>query len=271
MAEQLRDIEPIRPLLAQSPLAVISDIDGTLAPIVSDPAAARVPDRIREALRGLMARGVRVGLITGRDVATALRITGLPEAWYAANHGLTLSIDGAEETPEAVRDFVPLAEQVLRETAGVAGAGVQVEDKGPVLAFHYRRAPSPEKARQAILAAIAGSQAASRFAVQEGRMIVELRPPLDLNKGTALEALVRRMGAAAVICFGDDITDLDMFRRLRAMRESGTPAATIAVASAEVSDAVVAEADYGVESVEAVQRLLEALLRVLPARGSAGP
>jgi trehalose 6-phosphate phosphatase len=264
LAELLRDIEPLRPILSHRPLAVLSDIDGTLAPIVPDPADARVSEHARAALRALIERGVRIGLITGRDLETAQRMTGLPDAWYAANHGLTLSIGGAEETPEAVREYIPLARDVKRETAGLEAAGVTVEDKGPVVAFHYRRAPSPAAAAAAILKAIAASPAAARFTVHEGRMVIEVRPPLDLDKGTALDELVRRMGAAAVICLGDDATDVDMFHRVRALREAGTPGAVIAVESTEASADVLANADYYVSGVEGVESLLEDVLRALP-------
>ena len=267
MAKQLRDIEAIRPLLAHRPLAVFSDIDGTLAPIVPDPQAARVTDRAREALRDLMALGVGVGLITGRDLAKAREMTGLPGVWYAANHGLTLSIYGVDETPEAVRDFLPRAQAVIRETVAVESAGVFVEDKGPIVAFHYRRAASPEVARAAIEAALDASAAAAEFRVHEGRMVVELRPPLDVNKGTALEELSRRMGAGAVIALGDDRTDMDMFRRVVAMRESGTPGATVAVESSEVTGEVLDAADYSVDGVAGVEWLLGEIAKAL--RGTA--
>ncbi|HEY5625081.1 MAG TPA: trehalose-phosphatase [Dehalococcoidia bacterium] len=270
MAKQLRDIEPIRPLLAHRSLAVFSDIDGTLAPIVPDPTDARVSDRAREALRDLMALGVGVGLITGRDLAKAREMTGLPEAWFAANHGLTLSIDGDDETPEAASEFVTRARDVIRETAGVESAGVSVEDKGPIVAFHYRRAPSPEEARAAIEAALDSSAAAVAFRVHEGRMVVELRPALEVDKGTALEELSRRMRAGAVICIGDDRTDVDMFRRVTAMRDAGTPGATVAVDSPEVTAEVLAGADYCVDGVAGVEWLLEEIataLRVIAASG----
>ena len=270
MAKQLRDIEPIRSLLAHRPLAVFSDIDGTLAPIVPDPQAARVTDRAREALRDLMALGVGVGLITGRDLGMAREMTGLPDAWYAANHGLTLSIGGVDETPEAVLDFLPRVEAVIRETAGVESVGVFVEDKGPIVAFHYRRAASPEEARAAIEAALTASAAAAAFRVHEGRMVVELRPPLDVDKGTALEELSRRMRAGAVIAFGDDRTDVDMFRRVKAMRESGTPGATVAVDSSEVTAEVLDGADYCVDGVAGVEWLLGEIVRVLRARAPSG-
>jgi len=270
MAKQLRDIEPIRPLLAHRPLAVFSDIDGTLAPIVPDPQAARVSGGAREALRDLMSLGVGVGLITGRDLAKAREMTGLPDAWYAANHGLTLSIGGVDETPEAAREFVPRVRDVIRETAGVKDAGVSVEDKGPIVAFHYRRAPSPGEARSAIEAALSASAAAAAFRVHQGRMVVELRPPLDVDKGTALEELARRMRAGAVISIGDDRTDVDMFRRVTALREGGTPGATVAVDSAEAPDEVLAGADYSVDGVAGVEWLLGEIARALRVIATSG-
>ncbi len=270
MAKQLRDIEPIRPLLTHRPLAVFSDIDGTLAPIVPDPQDARVTDRARESLRDLMALGVGVGLITGRDLAKAREMTGLPDVWYAANHGLTLSIGGVDETPEAVRDFLPRAQAVIQETVGLESVGVFVEDKGPIVAFHYRRAASPEKARAAIEAALSASTAAAAFQVHEGRMVIELRPPLDVDKGTALEGLSRRMRAGAVIALGDDRTDVDMFRRVTALRETGTLGATVAVASSEAPDEVLDGADYCVDGVAGVEWLLGEIVRALRETASSG-
>ncbi len=270
MAKQLRDIEPIRPLLVHRPLAVFSDIDGTLAPIVPDPQDARVTDAAREALRELMALGVGVGLITGRDLAKAREMSGLPDACYAANHGLTLSVGGVDETPDVVRDFVPRVRNVIKETAGVERAGVSVEDKGPIVAFHYRRAPSPDDARAAIEAAVEASPAAAAFRVHEGRMVIELRPPLDIDKGTALAELARRMNAGAALCLGDDRTDVDMFRRVAAMREGGTPGVTVAVDSAEATAEVLTAADYQVDGVAAVEWLLREIARVLRERAPTG-
>ena len=94
-------------------------------------------------------------------------------------------------------------------------------------------------------------------------MVIELRPPLDVDKGTALAELSRRMGAGAVICIGDDITDVDMFRRVTAMRERGTPGATVAVESAEATDEVLDGADYSVDGVAGVEWLLAEIVRAL--------
>ena len=196
-----------------------------------------------------------VGSISGRYGRRCLTTPG--------GRTVTLSIAGVDETPEAVRDFLPRAKAVIRETASVESAGVFVEDKGPIVAFHYRRAASPEEARAAIEAALTASAAAAAFRVHEGRMVVELRPPLDVDKGTALKELSRRMRAGAVIALGDDRTDVDMFRRVAAMRESGTPGATVAVESSEVTAEVLDGADYCVDGVAGVEWLLGEIARAL--------
>lgn len=263
MARPLSDIEPLRPLLGYRPLAVASDIDGTLAPIVPDPAAARVPPSLRRLLASLCGLGVRIVLITGRSLEVARRMVGLEGAAYAANHGLTLWLDGREETPAAVEPYLALARQAAAELSRLAPRGVEVEEKGPLLALHYRRSPQPEAARRAVLAAVAASPAARRFRVQEGRMVVELRPPLPVDKGTALEEMVRRLGLEAFLCLGDDRTDADMFRAAVRLRGAGLANATVAVRSEETPPELLEAADYWVEGVEGVEGLLGGLLTAL--------
>jgi trehalose 6-phosphate phosphatase len=264
MAEELRDIEPLRPLIARSPLAIFSDIDGTLAPIVPNPEDASISPRARAAIQKLLAAGARVAFITGRALEKARQIVDVEGAYFAANHGINVYADGEVETPEEVRPYVAWAQQVIRDLADIDVPGVIVEDKGPVVAFHYRQAPSDAQAVAAIRAAISSSEAASRFRVQDGRKVIELRPPLDLDKGTAVVALAQSMGAAAVLCLGDDATDLDMFRGVQQLRAEGTPGANISVWSAEINPLVLESTDYFLRGVEGVEWLLEEVLRALP-------
>jgi trehalose 6-phosphate phosphatase len=218
MAEELRDIAPLRPLLEKRPLALVSDIDGTLAPIVSHPDNASVTPRSRAAIQRLIERGVKVAFVTGRPLDTARRMTGIEDAIYAANHGLDVWVDGHVETPEQVFPYVAWARSVLAEIGDVKSPGVIIEDKGAILAFHYRLAPDDGAALGAILAAINRSETAKHFSIQEGRKVLELRPPLEINKGTAARAQVQRMGAAAVIGMGDDLTDIQMFDGIRGLK-----------------------------------------------------
>lgn len=275
MVRQLSDIGPLRGLIAYPPLGIISDVDGTLAPIVPRAEDAAITPRCRTLLRDLMERGVRVALATGRPLAVARAMLDLEGAAFAANHGLSLWLDDQEETPPAVAEYVGRARESARELAGLDVPGVSLEEKGPVLAVHYRRAADERAAREAILGAIAGSPAARAFRVHEGRKVIELRPPLDINKGTAVAALVPRLGARALICLGDDVTDIDMFREVRRLREGGLPGASIAVRNEEVAPEVVGSADFwldgGVSGVEwLLQELLTALSEMPPEGREAG-
>lgn len=265
MVRQLSDIGPLRGLLTHPPLGIISDVDGTLAPIVPRAEDAAITPRCRMLLRDLMGRGVRVALATGRPLAVARAMVDLEGAAFAVNHGLTLWVGDQEETPPAVAEYVSRARETKRELAGLDIPGVSLEDKGPVLAVHYRRAVDERLAREAVLAAIAGSPAARAFRIHEGRKVIELRPPLDINKGTAVAALVPRLGARAVICLGDDVTDIDMFREVRRLREGGLPGASIAVRNEEAAPEVVDSADFWLDGgIPGVEWLLQELLTVLP-------
>lgn len=262
MTPALQSVEPLLPLLARRPLGLLSDIDGTLAPIVPDPDAAKITDRCRDLLRELARLGVRVALVTGRDLETAQEMTGIEQAAYAANHGLTLWSNGQEFTPKAARRYVELAKRVEADAGGLGVPGVIVENKGPVIAFHYRRADDAEAARRRILDALAVWDATREFEVHEGRMVVELRPPVGVNKGTAAAELARRLGLRAAICLGDDRTDIDMFRHVKQLPELEN--VCVAVESEEAAAEVLEAADYRVRGVEGVEWLLNEIVRALP-------
>ncbi len=265
MVRLLSDIGPLRGLIGHPPLGIVSDIDGTLAPIVPRAEDAAITSLCRTLLRDLMGRGVRVALATGRLLAVARAMVDLEGVAFAVNHGLSLWVGDQEETPLAVAEYVGRARESKRELAALNVPGVFLEDKGPVLAVHYRRAVDERLAREAVLDAIAGSPAARAFRIHEGRKVIELRPPLDINKGTAVAALVPRLGARAVICLGDDVTDIDMFREVRRLREGGLPGVSIAVRNEEAAPEVVDSADFWLDGgILGVEWLLQELLTALP-------
>ncbi|HLC28601.1 MAG TPA: trehalose-phosphatase [Dehalococcoidia bacterium] len=265
-AVPLTSVHALRNIISIRPLGLFSDIDGTLAPIVSRPEDARVTPKCRELLGRLLDCGVRVALITGRTPGTARLMTGLDRVVYAANHGMTLWMDGVDETTEAVAGYVALAGAVARELAGINAVGVTVEHTGPNVAVHYRRAADEVTARAGIIEAIAASPSARSFRVREGRKVFELRPPLPINKGTALEGLVRRFGMRGLLCLGDDQTDVDMFAAVAQLRDEGLRGVSIAVDSEEATASVRDAADYTVEGVAGTEWLLGELVKVLDGR-----
>jgi trehalose 6-phosphate phosphatase len=264
--QELKEISLLRNVIARKPLAIFSDIDGTLAPIVDDPSAAGASERSLRALRELRDRGVRIGLITGRGLARAQAMADVPGAIYATSHGLNIWDGGDIEAPAVLREWVERAQKLVAHTEALAEAGVTVEDKGPIFALHYRRAPSQEKALAAI-ADLARRPEAAGFRQLRGRMVVEFQPEIDIDKGTAATELARRMGARGVICMGDDTTDICMFDAVRLLREEGVETAVIGVHSPEVSEELLAACDYFVRGVEGVEWVLEELVRELRERG----
>jgi trehalose 6-phosphate synthase/phosphatase len=201
-------------------------------------------------------------MVTGRALERARVMTGVAGLAYAANHGMTLSIDGRYEASAEVAPYVALAGHAADELRP-ALPGFLVEHTGPNVAIHYRTASDDEIARGVIRAAIAASSSAREFLIREGRKVFELRPPLGITKGTALEALARRLEVGSVLALGDDATDVDMFEAARALGDDGTPARSVAVQSEEAVAEVMEAADYWVDGVEGVEWLLGEVLKVV--------
>jgi trehalose 6-phosphate phosphatase len=258
-AVPLTKIEPLRPLFTRSFLGLFSDIDGTLSPIVPRPEDASVTPRCRDLLRDLIRRGVRVALITGRELDVARAMVGVDEAAYAASHGLDFWVDGSSEMGVPVGEYAGLADRVVKEIGDLAEPGITIESKGAGVAFHYRRATDEAAALAAIQRAIVSTEAAQHFQRIEGRKVVELRPAVEANKGTAARRLADRLGVKSIICLGDDRTDVDMFQSVAALGKQGIEGRSVAVLSAEIHPDVLASADFTVDGVEGVEWLLAEL------------
>jgi trehalose 6-phosphate phosphatase len=243
VARPLRD-EDLAPLAAARPLVVLLDVDGTLAPIAARPEDARVPDDTRAAVRRLAeSPGVHVALVSGRPAADARRLVGVDGVWAIGSHGAErVAPDGGAEIDPSVAAH---EDAVARAAAALTGAlgtvpGVLVECKRWSTAVHYRLA---DRARVPDIVAAARA-AAEREGLRagDGKEVVELRAPVDVDKGTAVLALLDRLGGraagAASLFVGDDVTDEDGFRRLadvagaltvRVGRADATTAASVVV------------------------------------------
>jgi trehalose 6-phosphate phosphatase len=220
--------------------AILLDVDGTLAPIVARPELARVPDETQEEVRRLVDRYALVACVSGRTGADAARLVGVEGPVYVGVHGLEL-------VPEAERWRGP-----LREFA--ASVSWPVEDKGVAVVFHYRAA-TDEEAAVAELRQVAARAAALGLDARFGRKVLEVRPPVAADKGTAVHALLAKHGLRRALYAGDDTTDLDAFRGLEGL-EVGV---RIAVGSDEGPPELREAADVVVESPAALLELLRRL------------
>ena len=254
---------------ARSPLLVALDIDGTLAPIAPTPAAAAVPQETRRTLERLArAHDVHLALVTGRAARDGRRLVDVPHSWTIGNHGIEM-IDPTDAlrvnaTAEAYAPTLALAARLLAEPLdGIAG--VFIENKTWTLSVHYRLAarsdvPSVEKALTDVARQL-------ELRIIQGKEIFELRPPLAINKGTALIELAQALGVSdhrgilggSLLYAGDDRTDEDAFRAIRARQWS---AITVHVGEGTESSGIRTDAEFVLPDPAALHVLLEWLASI---------
>lgn len=208
--------------------AVILDVDGTLAPIVARPELAAVPETTRCVIARLTEAFRLVACVSGRAGAEAEALVGVEGVRYVGNHGLELHPDARAAQTEiaAFRDAI---------------ADVwPVEDKGLSLSLHFRESASEAEAR-GTLDQLASEAEARGLDARWGRKVLEIRPRLSADKGTAVSQLLRESGARRALYAGDDTTDLDAFDALAGADLD--VAVRIAVDSPEAPPGLIAAAD----------------------------
>jgi trehalose 6-phosphate phosphatase len=253
-------------LLASPRRALIAtDFDGTLAPIVADPRAARALPGAVPALRRLAAVVGTLAVITGRPAAEAVEYGGLdsvPGLVVLGHYGWQRWQDGELTGPDSP-PAVQAARRALPGVLGRAPDGTWVEDKGHALAVHTRRTADPDAALRLLRARLEDLAERVGLAAEPGRMVIELRPP-GMDKGAALTGLATERAADPVMFCGDDLGDLPAFAAVRALRADGIRGCAVASASPE-SPRVAAAADLVVEGPEGVVALLTAIAAELGA------
>jgi len=250
-------LEPLR--ASPRDTAVLLDFDGTLSPIVLDPAAAIALPGTASALDALRERYGLVAVVSGRPVSylaanlpTGLTLSGL--------YGLEEMRDGVlVEHPEAAR-WRSVVDEVVERGMAETALGVDVEHKGLSLTLHFRRTPAAGDDASAWADAVAGE---TGLHVRAAKMSLELHPPVAVDKGTVVERLVAgdpgpRFAAACFI--GDDVGDLPAFDALDRLAARGVTTLRIAVETSESAPELLARADVRVAGPAGALDLLQALL-----------
>ncbi|HEU5433849.1 MAG TPA: trehalose-phosphatase [Thermomicrobiales bacterium] len=251
--------------LRAAPAGLITDIDGTISPIAPTPAAAVVADDARAALAPLAARLAVVAVVSGRAADACVAMVGLPDLLYVGNHGMERSQAGETTAhPGAAAAERAVAAALAEIAAALAGTSLAattlIENKRLTGTIHYRLAADPAATRAALTPLVAAAAARHGLVMTEGRAILELRPDIVVNKGTAIVDLVRERGLRGAVFLGDDLTDVDGFRALRALRERGALAAfCVGVVGPETAAAVREAVDGVVDGVDGCAALLTAV------------
>jgi trehalose 6-phosphate phosphatase len=256
-------LEPLRADPSRS--GVLLDVDGVLAPIVRHADDAHVPEPTRVLLIAIAKRYGLVACVTGRRASTARRIVSLGSITYVGNHGAEVLRGGATEVeldPEVAAWSERMAE-FAREawSEELHRLRVRAEDKDVIRAFHWRGAPD-EVAAEAAVREVAKRAEEAGLVPHWGRKVLEIRPPVRLDKGRGVERLLSDAGLAAAGYVGDDNTDLDAFEGLRRLVAEGRleTALCVGVRSDETPPELEARADVLVDGPAGVRTLLSALV-----------
>jgi trehalose 6-phosphate phosphatase len=245
--------------------AILTDVDGTLAPIVERAEEAAVPAPARVLLARLSERYGLVGCVSGRRAEEARALVGLDALAYAGNHGLELLLPG-EQTPRSdpsVAGRETAAAEFLAglDATALTAAGLRAEDKGPIQALHWRGA-GDESHAEGCAHEIAVAAGHAGLEPRWGRKVLELRPPGGGGKDAAVASLLAEDRLDRAVYAGDDRTDLDAFRRLRELRQTGelTHAVCVGIVSPEAPPELPEDSDLIVDGPEewlAILRWLE--------------
>lgn len=258
-------------LVRAAPSCVVGlDFDGTLSPIVDDPAEAHIHPDASGVLVDLATQVLAIAVVTGRPARQALALGGLEEVGNAiGDAGKELYLFGqygnerwsstnrrvvSPRPPHGLATFLRELPRTLRRADA---ADAHLEDKGLAVAVHTRRLPDPQGAFERLLPLIEELARSHELTVEPGRQVIEIRSP-GMHKGVVVETLVRELEVGAFLFAGDDLGDVEAFEAVAGLREQGMPTLLVCSASEEES-ALMARADVVVKGPEGVLDLLRQL------------
>jgi trehalose 6-phosphate phosphatase len=181
-------------------------------------------------------------------------MVGVEGAVYVGNYGLEIWNKGVSEMWLGSERYIDIISSAVRAIKGAADIdGSFFENKGLTASIHYRNCSDVGSAREKIMAAVELLPQANDLRITDGRMVLELRPNIDVNKGSALKSLIAQYGLSGVIYIGDDVSDVEAFV---ALHDSGIKGITVGVGSDEAPPQLYDRSDFTVHGVEQVERLL---------------
>ena len=241
---------------------LVTDVDGTISPIVDEPDAAKVTPENFRLLKQLQKNLPLVAVISGRAAEDVAHRVGIPGLVIVGNHGMDTWTDGKVNISEQVGPYLESLRHASPEIEAKMVAGMRFEDKGATLSVHYRQTDAPEIVGAELAPTMQAIADRHGLVLTRGRLVFEFRPPINVDKGTAFRELVSAHSLGAAFFIGDDVTDVGAFQAARELRGSGLcQGYGLGVKSQGTPSVVLEEADFFVEEVAGVALFLDWVLR----------
>ena len=254
----LDHLDEALPVVKQPRLGIVLDFDGTISELAPTPDEARVSPESAEALKSLVRKVTLVSVVSGRSASDLSDKVGLESVVYVGHHGSEFLAGGIRRVaPEAARYRGRIASVLdgLRRTAD--GPGIYWQNKGLSASVHFRLSPDPDRVRDSLDAALGSVPGADELEVFWGKLVLELRAPVGVNKGYALRKLAIDHALDSAIFVGDDTTDIDALQVLSELKEGSTLRGLgVAVVYDDSPEGLCEAADYTLDGVADVGRFL---------------
>ncbi|MDD4875590.1 MAG: trehalose-phosphatase [Dehalococcoidales bacterium] len=259
MVNVFNNINLVRENLKRVPFGLITDVDGTISQIAPTPQQAVVSPLCRKYLAELCNQIALVAVISGRQVTKTRDMLGIKGMIYVGNHGMERFNDRYVNLLPDTQDYPSIIKATIEEIAPfLSMENIIIENKGAVASIHYRLCYDHHLAQEHILTVLNYSPHAKNLWIRQEKMAIELLPPVDVNKGTAILSLIREYGLKGGIYMGDDITDIDAFKAIHsAGYDFDFQGYAIAIISSETPETVTQEADFTLKGVDDVERFLK--------------
>jgi len=201
-------------------IGLITDMDGTLAPIVPVPSDARPTERNRQLLQQLYHELALVAVVSGRAAVDVRERVDLPDLIYAGNHGLERWQDGQVIVAPAVKPYLAGLRAALQAIEPHMQDAMLLENKQATLSIHYRNVENPERVKANLTPILEGIAQDNNLRLFHGRRVFEVRPPIEMNKGTIFKQLIGEYRLDAALFIGDDTTDADALKMAQTLRKN---------------------------------------------------
>lgn len=255
-------------LLSKKPLGLFFDLDGTISEIAPTPKDSYLYPGVKDLLERAR-EFAKVAIISGRTVNDSAAIVNVDEIIYIGCHGLEWGYGlHAKDKPTVISQAIPYikpGKEILTEAEKLFSAepGVIVEYKSVAGSVHYRTSKDPARSREKIIEFLKQANKTldiPPFQITEGKMVIELTPPLQINKGTAIEKLKNEYNFQGILYAGDDQTDKDAFIEIKILKQQGITAYSILVENTETPTELY---EYPDKIVPGVAEMVESLAFII--------